>query len=66
MALYTIFNVFQQNPLLGVKYLMEEKEIVMLQMGGSFPPEWGDPDDIEMDCVDKSNAVTIQLKRIRS
>ncbi len=40
--------------------------IVMLQMGGSFPLEWGDADIIEIDCFDKFNAVTIQLKRIRS
>lgn len=40
--------------------------VVMLQMGGSFPEEWGDQDEIELDCMDKYNAVTIQLKRIRT
>lgn len=40
--------------------------VVMLQMGGSFPAEWGDQDEIELDCMDKYNAVTIQLKRIRT
>ena len=39
--------------------------LVMLQFGGSFPAEWGDPDVIELDCVDKANAVTIELRRIR-
>jgi uncharacterized repeat protein (TIGR04076 family) len=39
--------------------------IIMLQFGGGFPPEWGDPDVIEMDCMDKYNLVTIELRRIR-
>ena len=39
--------------------------IIMLQFGGGFPPEWGNPDIVELDCMDKSNTVTIQLKRIR-
>ncbi|MFA6223686.1 MAG: TIGR04076 family protein [Desulfomonilaceae bacterium] len=39
--------------------------LVMLQFGGGFPSEWGDPDVVEMDCFDKSNVVTIELKRIR-
>ena len=39
--------------------------IIMLQFGGGFPPEWGDPDVVEMDCLDKDNLVTIELRRIR-
>jgi uncharacterized repeat protein (TIGR04076 family) len=39
--------------------------IVMLEYGGGFPEEWGDPDEIEFDCVDKENAVTVVLKRIK-
>ncbi|NVM05167.1 MAG: TIGR04076 family protein [Candidatus Helarchaeota archaeon] len=39
--------------------------IIMLQFGGSFPKEWGDPDVVEMECMDKFNAVRIQLKRIK-
>ena len=39
--------------------------LVMLQFGGGFPAEWGDPDVIELDCVDKVNTVTIELRRIR-
>jgi hypothetical protein len=37
----------------------------MLQMGGSFPPEWGDVDTVYLDCMDKWNAVSIELKRLR-
>jgi len=37
--------------------------VVMLQFGGGFPPDWGDPDVIELDCMDKYNAVTIELRR---
>lgn len=39
--------------------------IVMLQFGGAFPLDWGNPDVIEMDCMDKINAVTIELKRMK-
>jgi len=39
--------------------------VIMLQFGGGFPAEWGDPDAVEVDCVDKTNAVTIELRRVR-
>ena len=39
--------------------------IIMLQFGGSFPKEWGDPDVVELECMDRFNAVKIQLKRIK-
>ena len=39
--------------------------IIMLQFGGSFPADWGDTDVVEMDCMDKWNAVTIELRRIK-
>ncbi|MDY6933115.1 MAG: TIGR04076 family protein [Spirochaetota bacterium] len=39
--------------------------IIMLQFGGGFPPEWGDPDIINMECMDKMNLVKIELKRIK-
>ena len=39
--------------------------LIMLQFGGGFPPEWGDPDVMEADCIDKFNLVTIELRRIR-
>ncbi|MDY6880666.1 MAG: TIGR04076 family protein [Desulfatiglans sp.] len=38
--------------------------VIMLQFGGGFPSEWGNPDLLELDCMDKVNAVTIELKRI--
>ena len=39
--------------------------VTMLQFGGGFPPEWGDPDVIERECADSVNRVTIELRRIR-
>ena len=39
--------------------------LIMLQFGGSFPPDWGDPDVVEIDCMDKWNTVTIELRRIK-
>lgn len=39
--------------------------IIMLQFGGSYPPEWGNPDAIELSCEDKANEVTIELRRVR-
>ncbi len=35
--------------------------IVMLQFGGSFP--WGDQDVLELECMDRTNAVTLELRR---
>lgn len=40
--------------------------IVMLQFGGSFPPEWGgNPDIVELECMDRWNIVRIELRRIK-
>ncbi len=40
--------------------------IIMLQFGGSYPKEWvADQDVVEFECMDKSNAVKIELRRIR-
>lgn len=39
--------------------------VLMLQMGGGFPPEWGDPDIVVLECMDRTNAVKIELKRIK-
>lgn len=39
--------------------------IIMLQFGGGFPPEWGDPDVLELDCLDRTNTVTLELRRVR-
>lgn len=35
--------------------------IILLQFGGQYP--WGDPDRVELECMDKFNAVTIELQR---
>ncbi|MGC8657564.1 MAG: TIGR04076 family protein [Desulfomonilaceae bacterium] len=51
--------------LCGFLYHQAFPYIIMLQFGGGFPAEWGDQDVVELDCIDKSNQVTIELKRIR-
>jgi uncharacterized repeat protein (TIGR04076 family) len=51
--------------LCGFLYHQAFPYILMLQFGGGFPPEWGDPDVVELDCLDKANVVTIQLRRTR-
>jgi len=51
--------------LCGFLYHQAFPYIIMLQFGGGFPAEWGDPDVVELDCMDKSNQVTIQLRRTR-
>ncbi|MBP6941060.1 MAG: TIGR04076 family protein [Syntrophorhabdaceae bacterium] len=38
--------------------------LIMLQFGGGFPVEWGNPDVVEIDCIDKMNCVTVELRRI--
>jgi len=37
--------------------------LTLLQFGGQYP--WGDPDKVELECLDKANAVTIELQRQR-
>ena len=39
--------------------------IIMLQFGGGFPAEWGSPDVVELECIDKVNVVKIELRRIK-
>jgi len=39
--------------------------IVMLQFGGAFPPQWGGGDVVRLECMDRYNAVTIELRRER-
>lgn len=40
--------------------------LIMLQFGGSFPKEWGDPEVVNLECMDRYNAVKIELRRIRA
>ena len=37
--------------------------LVMLQFGGGFPETWGGPDKVELECMDRWNAVKIELRR---
>ena len=56
---------YSSDGLCGFFYNSLFAYIMMLQFGGGFPPEWGDPDVVEMDCMDKYNMATIELRRIR-
>lgn len=40
--------------------------VIMLQFGGGYPPEWGNPEVLELECTDRVNCVKIELQRIRS
>lgn len=40
-------------------------QLMMLQFGGGFPPTWGDPDVVNVECMDKYNLVKMELKRIK-
>jgi uncharacterized repeat protein (TIGR04076 family) len=51
--------------LCGFLYYQAFPYIVMLQFGGGFPQEWGNPDVVEVDCLDKANQVTVELRRTR-
>jgi hypothetical protein len=37
----------------------------VLQFGGALHTEWEDPEVVELDCCDRVNLVTIELRRIR-
>ena len=37
--------------------------IIMLQFGGGFPEDWGNPDVFEAECMDRVNAVKMELHR---
>lgn len=38
--------------------------VIMLQFGGGFPKEWGNPDVVELECMDRANAVALRLTRV--
>ncbi|MBI5248005.1 MAG: TIGR04076 family protein [Desulfomonile tiedjei] len=50
--------------LCGFFYHQAFPYIIMLQFGGGFPPEWGGPDVVVLDCIDRANAVTMELRRM--
>jgi uncharacterized repeat protein (TIGR04076 family) len=50
--------------LCGFLYHQAFPYIIMLQFGGGFPREWGDPDVVQLDCFDKANLVTLELRRV--
>ncbi len=39
--------------------------IAMLQFGGGFPATWGNPDVMTVECMDRTNLVTLELRRVR-
>jgi len=39
--------------------------VLLLQFGGSFPEEWGNPDVLEVQCMDLGNLLTMELRRVR-
>ncbi|MBM3302553.1 MAG: TIGR04076 family protein [Deltaproteobacteria bacterium] len=58
-------SAHEAGGLCGFLYHQAFPYILMLQFGGGFPVEWGGPDVVEMDCIDKTNAVTLELRRTR-
>jgi uncharacterized repeat protein (TIGR04076 family) len=58
-------SVHNTGGLCGSFYHTVFPYVIMLQFGGGFPAEWGNPDILMVDCIDKMNAVTIKLERIR-
>ncbi len=38
--------------------------IMMLQFAGGFPEAWGGPHSVELECMDRMNAVKIELRRV--
>ncbi|MHA1931598.1 MAG: TIGR04076 family protein [Promethearchaeota archaeon] len=40
--------------------------LIMLQFGGGYPKEWtADQDVVNLECMDRFNAVKIELRRIK-
>ena len=55
---------YDSGGLCGFLYHQAFPYIIMLQFGGGFPREWGGPDVVQLDCLDKSNLVTLELRRV--
>ncbi len=59
-------NAHDTAGLCGFFYHFIFPRIMMLQFGGGFPSSWvEDPDVMELECPDRTNAVKIELRRIR-
>ena len=54
---------YTPDGLCGFFYNVIYPYLMMLQFGGNFPEEWGDPETMTFDCPDQANAVTIELQR---
>ncbi len=57
-------SIHDSGGLCGFFYHTVFPFISMLQFGGHLPKEWTDPDVVEVDCIDKLNVVTIELRRV--
>ncbi len=57
------FNLscYDTGGLCGLLYYQVYPTLVMLQFGGHYP--WGNPDSFSFECMDRGNAVTIELRR---
>jgi len=58
-------NCYDSGGLCGFFYHDIFPYVIMLQFGGGFPVEWGGPDVLSLECMDRMNAVKIELRRIR-
>ena len=58
-------DVHNARGICGFLYHNAFPYLVMLQFGGGFPADWGNPDTVEIECPDKQNAVTLELNRLR-
>lgn len=58
-------GLHQTGGLCGAFYRSNFACAIMLQMGGGFSADWGDPDVVAMECIDRTNAVTLELRRHR-
>ncbi len=56
---------FNSAGLCGFFYHDAFPYIIMLQFSGSFPEEWGHPDVVELECMDRAVAVKLELRRLR-
>ena len=56
-------NCQKTNRLYGLFYHDIFPCIALLQFGGGLPEEWGGPDVVNVVCMDRTNLVTLELRR---